>query len=300
MSRKTGKLTPEEEAKYEHIKSQIQHQRDNYKKYLAALGPQKVAALVDKAARWGFTVNPEDGHIRYAKTFKPLILEYDVVYVRHGKTEGNTEPRIYQGDVDYWENELTEVGRKQAEDAADRIEEMMQKENWKPDLIVLSPLDRAIKTAAPFMARHPSIPHQVNSNTKEMAFGEWDNVKVIDIAPDNIAHLFYLDQNVLVTDPSGAHIVKEGFKGRTPGEKIPAETFVDVIDRMANAVLNLETNIDDRRAQVMFFGHSMAGAALSMLLGHGKPIDSTGALGFDGKYIMPNATPTRLPPREPC
>ena len=50
---------------------------------------------------------------------------------------------------------------------------------------------------------------------------------------------------------------------------------------------------------VLCFGHSMAGAALSILLGKGKSADpektdGTGFLGFDGPYIMPNATPVFL------
>lgn len=296
MQRKTGQLTQEEQAVYDHIRGQIQSQRQNYKKYLESLESGKLSSLVNKAEKWGFKLTTEDGHLRYSPTFQPLSLNFDVIYVRHGKTEGNTEPRIFQGDVDYWENELTEVGQRQAVEAADKLDEMMAKENWKPDYIVLSPLDRAVKTAEPFMKRHPEIKYEKNPETKEMAFGEWDNVRVIDIPADSIAHLFYLDQNVLVTDPSGAHVVKSGFKGRKEGEKIPAETFVDVIDRMANAIKNLKVKDG---AQVLFFGHSMAGAALSMLLGHGKCIDDTGALGFDGKYIMPNATPTRLPPKKP-
>lgn len=43
----------------------------------------------------------------------------------------------------------------------------------------------------------------------------------------------------------------------------------------------------------------MAGAAISVLMGHGKKINNEGALGFDGKYIMPNATPTMLKAKKP-
>ena len=38
----------------------------------------------------------------------------------------------------------------------------------------------------------------------------------------------------------------------------------------------------------------MAGAALSVLTGNGKQVDGKAYLGFDGKYIMPNATPVKL------
>jgi len=45
---------------------------------------------------------------------------------------------------------------------------------------------------------------------------------------------------------------------------------------------------------VIIYGHSMAGAALSILTGNGKQVDGESYLGFDGKYIMPNATPVYL------
>jgi hypothetical protein len=45
---------------------------------------------------------------------------------------------------------------------------------------------------------------------------------------------------------------------------------------------------------VLAYGHSMAGAALGVLTGHGQRVDGELHLGFDGKYILPNATPTLL------
>ena len=38
----------------------------------------------------------------------------------------------------------------------------------------------------------------------------------------------------------------------------------------------------------------MAGAALGVLTGNGKVVDGQTYLGFDGKYILPNATPVYL------
>jgi hypothetical protein len=46
------------------------------------------------------------------------------------------------------------------------------------------------------------------------------------------------------------------------------------------------------------YGHSMAGAAISVLTGNGKQVDGRSCLGFDGKYIMPNATPVFLERKE--
>lgn len=51
------------------------------------------------------------------------------------------------------------------------------------------------------------------------------------------------------------------------------------------------------------YGHSMAGAAVSILLGHGKQIvvveGQPATLGFDGSCIMHHATPTVLHSRMP-
>ena len=48
----------------------------------------------------------------------------DELYCRHGKTTGNTEPRVYQGYVDEPSNALNEIGLAQAEDAADLLDEL--------------------------------------------------------------------------------------------------------------------------------------------------------------------------------
>ena len=51
---------------------------------------------------------------------------------------------------------------------------------------------------------------------------------------------------------------------------------------------------ESRRPLVVMYGHSMCGAALQILTGGGKVVDGESFLGFDGKYIMPNATPVYL------
>ena len=45
---------------------------------------------------------------------------------------------------------------------------------------------------------------------------------------------------------------------------------------------------------VVMYGHSMMGAAIGVLTGNGKTVDGEAFLGFDGKYILPNATPVYL------
>eukprot|EP00918_Siedleckia_nematoides_P064712 GHVU01140706.1.p1 GENE.GHVU01140706.1~~GHVU01140706.1.p1 ORF type:complete len:164 (-),score=23.34 GHVU01140706.1:407-832(-) len=131
--------------------------------------------------------------------------------------------------------------------------------------------------------------------TKEMAFGDWDGVQVKDVPWDSIGHLFYLEQNAVVKSDK-PHINK------ADGTPIPAECFVEVLTRVKAALLELNSKIPSMMpagSKVLFFGHSMAGAAVSILLGHGKAEAGSGALGFDGSFIMPNATPVTLPRKKP-
>lgn len=52
------------------------------------------------------------------------------------------------------------------------------KDAWVPDIIVYSPLGRAIDTGLPFATKHNSIPSITVNKTAEMAFGSWDNQRV--------------------------------------------------------------------------------------------------------------------------
>lgn len=116
---------------------------------------------------------------------------------------------------------------------------------------------------------------------------------------DDFCHLFYLDQNVLVKAPE-PHFDRSG-------KAYEAENFVDLLIRVGQFLKEIDQEpevkkciADGRRAKVLIYGHSMAGAAISTLLGHGKVFDSEGSIGFDGKWIMPNATPTMLPAQKPA
>lgn len=270
--------------------------------------------LKQALAKYGLNLNLNTCHVSYMDSFKPIELDYDVCYVRHGKTEGNTEPRIFQGYCDYWENQLNEVGKQQAVDAAKKMEETLK--TFKPDLILCSPLGRAIETGEAFYKNHPKIPCRIANEAREQQFGSWDNMQLRFMDDEDICHLFYLDQNVLVKAP-------KPHRGGD-GKEYASENFVDLILREANFLesVNNEPEVkkgkaEGRRAnvsvffsvssptqratvQVLIYGHSMAGAAISVLLGHGKKFDLEGSLGFDGKYIMPNATPTMLKAKSPA
>ena len=120
------------------------------------------------------------------------------------------------------------------------------------------------------------------------------HTQVKDMPTDSICHLFYLGQNAVVKS-SGLYI------DPASGKTVPGENFVEVLHRtramlttLAETVGKLPSRSDGKPKQVIIYGHSMAGAALSVLTGNGKQVDGKSYLGFDGKYIMPNATPVKL------
>ena len=127
-----------------------------------------------------------------------------------------------------------------------------------------------------------------------MRFGAWDNVMVKDLDDDNICHLFYLEQNAVVRPA-------EPYVNPADGVSYAGENFVQVLTRMQAQLIRLNAKVatlpppaDGARPLVVMYGHSMCGAALAILTGNGKQVDGKNYLGFDGKYIMPNATPVYL------
>jgi len=262
-------------------------------KYAAWIASDEVdeAALTAQAATVGLTVDVPSGHISLGADFeaKRLPLCFDLIYCRHGKTTGNTEPRVYQGYVDEPNNALNEIGKQQAEDAADKLDGMQ----LTPDLIVLSPLSRAAETGRAYTKRHAELAAKTEEwdDSAEMRFGAWDNKMVKDLEDDNICHLFYLAQNAVVKTAAP-------YRDPSSGEEYAAESFVEVLTRMNGVLVRLNERMaaaaEGRRPLVVMYGHSMCGAALSILTGNGKQVDGESYLGFDGKYIMPNATPVYL------
>jgi len=277
------------EQRYLQIKSAYNRQRSAYERFVSSVD---APALTGKAARLGLAIDVKGGQIRYADDFedKRLNLCFDLIYCRHGKTTGNTEPRVYQGFVDEPQNALNEIGLSQAEEAADKLDAL----SLDPDLIVMSPLARAADTGLAYVSRHPELEARTErwEEAAEMRFGSWDNVKVKDLEDDNICHLFYLEQNAVVKAPTPYQA--------PDGSLYEGENFVDVCERTHAMLTKLNARMAPlaaERAQaplVVMYGHSMAGAALSVLTGNGKVVDGHGYLGFDGKYIMPNATPVYL------
>lgn len=298
-------------ASYVAIKAETKAQHKNYLEFIQQIGKDKINKWIKLAEELKIDLDLHTGRIRYRSDFEPLDLQAEICYIRHGKTEGNTEPRVYQGLVDYPENQLNEIGREQAVTAAEKMEEFVKEGKWGfPDLIVSSPLQRAQQTAQPFREKHKNLPFLVLPEVGEMKFGSWDNKKVVECPADDMCHLFYLEQNALVKagEPHRVQaelwIHPEWLEGQT---LIPSENFLECMQRQRAALLKVESAAKKilqgknpqelRKPRVVIYGHSMAGAAVSLLLGFGK-VDASGWLGFDGGFIMPNATPTLLIPQK--
>ena len=129
-----------------------------------------------------------------------------------------------------------------------------------------------------------------------MRFGAWDNVMVKDLQDENICHLFYLAQNAVVK-PDAPYVRP------SDGKAFGAENFVEMAERMKGVLDKLNIRMaplakDGKQPLVIMYGHSMAGAALQILTGNGKVVDGQSYLGFDGKYILPNAQPVFLNKKE--
>lgn len=95
-SRKSGILTDEEQAKYKEIVKNKPRQIEKYNQFIDGIGEEGRKTLLRRCKGVGLNLNLNKGQLAYSEDFAPLGLNFDLCYVRHGKTEGNTEPRIFQ------------------------------------------------------------------------------------------------------------------------------------------------------------------------------------------------------------
>ena len=218
------------DARYAEIKAAQAKQQAHYANWLAS-GTVNCGALEETAASLGLSLDVATGRISYAPTFKKPDLGAELWYCRHGKTGGNTEPRVYQGYVDEPHNALNAIGTQQAEDAADKLEKL----GVKPDLVVLSPLSRAADTGKAFLRRNGSDRVAVETwpSSAEMQFGDWDNMMVKDMPTESICHLFYLAQNAVVKS-AGRYV------DPASGGAVPGENFVECLARMAGLLKSVQ------------------------------------------------------------
>lgn len=90
-----------------------------------------------------------------------------ILLLRHGQTDWNAQMR-FQGRMDI---PLNELGMQQAAIAAERIAE------WAPEEIYVSPLKRAVTTAAIAAGCRRSDLH-VMEDLREIGFGDWEGQSI--------------------------------------------------------------------------------------------------------------------------
>jgi len=255
----------------------------------------------------GIVLHPETGHLFYHPGFQPLALNFELIFIRHGETFGNCGQstsdgkidnnlvlsgiknknyRVFQGNVDTEINQLTQKGQQQAQEAAKMLERGYLATGWIPDVIYHSPLRRARETGMPFVKqyRFEKIYYPLDGIC-EMSFGNWENKRICDFKPDAPCHLLYCQQNALVKDMKNDYLPE-------------SENFYDVLTRAYYTLSEL--NQKHQGARIIFFSHSMFGAACCILTGHGQQIENDKYLAFDGRrsnseyYTMPHAVPFLL------
>jgi hypothetical protein len=132
MSGGGSELLPELLEKYEAIKHAQPQQQAKYAEWLKS-GAVDTTALSKACNKLGLNLDVAGGQISYKDGPASARfgggpgggkLSYDLMYVRHGKTTGNTEPRVYQGYVDEPSNALNEIGLAQAEEAANKVQHL--------------------------------------------------------------------------------------------------------------------------------------------------------------------------------
>ncbi len=94
-----------------------------------------------------------------------------LIIVRHGRTAANAAG-LLQGRID---NPLDELGRRQAEEIATAV--------GRADVVVSSPLVRAMETAGPLAARS-GIEVDVDDRWIELDYGAWEARPVADVPPE--------------------------------------------------------------------------------------------------------------------
>ena len=139
--------------RYAAIAAALPRQRAAYTEWVASDavdGP----ALTAAASAVGIHLDVAGGQISYAPDFeqKRVPLTFDLIYCRHGKTTGNTEPRVYQGFVDEAQNALNEIGLQQAEDAADAMDAL----DPSPSLVVPKPKPKPKPSPSPSPSPNPN------------------------------------------------------------------------------------------------------------------------------------------------
>lgn len=124
-----------------------------------------------------------------------FTIKKKIVLVRHGKTDWNTSAR-FQGHTDI---PLNDYGIEQAKKTALRLK------NWDAQLIVTSPLSRAMDTAKAIAGEQKCALTPVPmSGLSEVYFGDWEGARVADIEKQDKPALDAWHRDGFFCIPNGA------------------------------------------------------------------------------------------------
>ncbi|KAF8821315.1 hypothetical protein IE077_002163, partial [Cardiosporidium cionae] len=238
-------------------------QLEDYARFLKTISDSYIQHCTSSLLALGFDLSLKDGFLFYRHDFQPPKLCYDICFIRHGQTEGNREPRVFQGKIDLPENQLTMLGVKQADECATKLEKMIS-EGWNVNLIIVSPLKRARDTAEPFIKRHSEIAIIIADGAAELGFGEWENQMLVELPIFSFAHLMYMGSNALAKaeKPYSSHSFY-----------IDGENFIEALLRVNQLLMDINKHpeiITANKPKVVIYSHGMLGSALLTLLGNAK------------------------------
>jgi len=94
-----------------------------------------------------------------------------ILLLRHGQSEDNVFNRL----AGWSDSHLTDLGRAQAERAAQWIAE-----SFRPRVLFVSPLNRAQQTAEP-LVRRTGLPPRLHEDLRELHFGDLDGLTIPEI-----------------------------------------------------------------------------------------------------------------------
>jgi hypothetical protein len=258
------------------------------------------------------------------------IRELQTQYKVSGYHEHAEDDRVFQGNVDAVTNNSDATARKAAALVQTRVQSELIAKGWTPDLVVSSPLGRAMQVVGPTIETLPeSVPAFTDVNLVEVSFGALDGRLVEgigtnhpeDTRPAHPIRLFNLEDvsvTGVVLDHSTPLIDGNGHlkKGESMVEcLLRADTVLspDYLGKWVSENLSasqIEACKANGKVRILAAGHSMIFASMMMKMGCAYTLsasqDSNGStedpIGFDGKSIhgralrLEHATPTAITP----
>lgn len=262
------------------------------------------------------------------------IRQVQAQYGAVGYHEHAEDDRVFQGNVDAVTNNSDVDARKAAELVRTRVGSELVAKGWTPDMVVSSPLGRAMQVIAPTVGSlSPDTPAFTDSQLVEISFGAFDGRRVEafgtnhpeDNRPSHPVRLFNLE------DVSAMGVPLEGASHPmvdANGHPKKGESMVDCLLR-ADDVLSpdylgkwVSENLSDTqisackakgKVNILAAGHSMIFASMMMRMGCAYTLSATKGpqgsngsiedpIGFDGKskdgraLRLEHATPTLITP----